>query len=160
MRKLVNLVWFFTFLGFFAALVLSYAFLPEQVGIHANDIGDADEFISKETFFYTALVVFAVSNMVYFFFIRMMDAIPATSGFYFKNDNFKENITGWFAAFITIINLFLIFATAYIALFNNQGDYQMSQFNYLVYIAPILIVFSLVWLAYIFANRHRRPVLE
>lgn len=156
MRKLVNLAWFFTFVGFFVALMLSYAFLPEQVGIHANRIGDADEFITKETFFYTGLIVFAVSNIIYFFFIRVMDAIPASSGFYFNNGYFKKNITGWFAGFVAIINLFLILATSYVALFNNQGDYQINQFNFLIYVAPVLAIGSVVWLIFIFKNRHRQ----
>lgn len=160
MRKFVNVAWFFTFLGFFAALMLSYTFLPEQVGVQANEIGDASIFITKESFFYTGLVVFAACNIICFFFIRMMDAIPASSGFYFRNEYFKDNITGWFAGFVTIINLFLMLAIVYIALFNHQGDYHISQFSALVYLPPILVILSLAWLAYIFHNRHRQVIEE
>lgn len=153
MRKLINLAWFFTFMAFFASLIISYAFLPEQVGIHADYEGVTDKFISKGVFFYVGLFGFAVSNLVFFFLVRVMDAVPATSGLYFRNRVFKDNITGWFGGFAAVINIFLIFGAAYIALFNNQGDYQMSQFNHLLYIAPILAICSLAWLVYIFLNR-------
>lgn len=153
MRKLVNLAWVFTFIAFFAALAFCYAFLPESVGIHADYKGVADEFVSRDTFFYTGLAAFVISNIIFLFLVRVMDSVPATSGFYFKNNSFKENITSWFGGLASVVNIFLFFAVTYITLFNNQDAYHVSQFNFLVYIAPILAVFSLFWLVFIFFSR-------
>lgn len=153
MRKLINLAWVFTFVAFLAALVICYAFLPESVGIHADDKGVPDEFVSRDTFFYVGLAAFVISNIIFLFLVRVMDAAPATSGLYFKNSSFKENITAWFGGLASVINIFLFFAATYIALFNNQGPYHISQFNFLVYIAPILAAFSLFWLIFIFLSR-------
>ena len=160
MQKLTNFAWVFSFLIFFAAFLLSYAYLPELVGIHATDAGVADEFISKETFFYSGLLIFVVCNLVAFFFSRVMNSIPYESGIYFRSEIYKDNILGWFAGFMAIVNIFLALGAAYITLFNNQDTSHISRFNSLVLIAPLLAVISLVWLAYIVRNRHQQPVLD
>ena len=153
MLKLFRLLWVITALAFFAALVLSYAFLPDRVGILADEEGIANEFVSKETFFYGALGIFVVINLLGSIFLGLLTAVPATSGFYFRSDDFKENITSWFSTFISIVNIFLTTATLYVSLFNNQGDYTISEFNFLIYIAPLLLAVSFLWLVYIIARR-------
>lgn len=119
----------------------------------ADDAGTASEFISKETFFYGALAIFVVVNLLGSVFLGVLSAVPATSGFYFKSETFKENIASWFSTFISVINIFLVTATLYISLFNNQGDYIISDFNFLIYIAPLLLAASLFWLVMIIARR-------
>ena len=153
MLKLFRLIWVLTAVVFFAALVLSYAFLPDRVGILADAEGIANEFVSKETFFYSALAIFVVTNLMGSVFIGVMNAVPSTSGLYFHSENFKESTTSWFSSFFAIINVFLITATLYVSLFNNQGDYTISEFNFLIYIAPLLLAASLFWLVFIVARR-------
>ncbi len=161
MRKLFNFTWFLTFIGFFAALLLSYAYLPEQVGIHTNYQGEVDEFIGRETFFYVGLVAFILSNLVYFFSIKLLEGIPAASSLHFRNERFKESIVSWLVSFAAVINLFFILGITYIALFNTQGgDFQMSRFSFLIYIAPVLGIGCVLWLIFIFLNRHNQPALE
>lgn len=159
MRKIFNLFWFFTFVLFFAALTLSYAYLPENIGIHADNTGAVDQFIKKEAFFYIGLIIFVVSNIVSFYFIRVLDSVPASTSFYFKNQSFKYKITNWFAGFVTMVNLFLVMAVSYIAIFNSQ-DYQIEKYNYLLYLIPVLFVVSMAWLAFIFTRRHHQLELE
>lgn len=153
MLKLFRLLWVLTAVVFFAALVLSYAFLPERVGILADAEGIANEFVSKETFFYSALAIFGVTNLLGSVFIGIMKAVPHTSGLYFHSENFKESTTSWLSSFFAIINVFLITATLYVSLFNNQGDFTISEFNFLIYIAPLLLAASLFWLVFIIARR-------
>lgn len=152
MRKLFNLSWFFTFVLFFAALTLSYAYLPENIGIHADNSGAADQFVKKETFFYAGLIIFVISNIVSFYFIRVLDSVPSSTSFYFKNPAFKSKITSWFAGFVTMVNLFLVIAVSYIAMFNSQA-YQIEKYNYLLYLIPVLFAGSMIWLILIFTSR-------
>lgn len=153
MLKVFKLLWVFTAIIFFAALVLSYAFLPDRVGVLADADGIANEFVSKETFFYSALAIFVVINLLGSVFLGVLTAVPSASGFYFRSEDFKESITSWFSTFVGIINVFLITATLYVSLFNNQGDYTISDFNFLIYIAPLLLAASLFWLVIIIARR-------
>jgi len=153
MLKFFRLLWVFTALAFFATLILSYAFLPERVGILADAEGIPNEFVSKATFFYSALGIFVVINLMGSVFLGVLSAVPDSSGFYFRSEEFKENITSWFSTFISIVNVFLITATLYVSLFNNQGDYTIGEFNYLIYIAPLLLAASFFWLVYIIVRR-------
>lgn len=159
MRKFVNVCWFLTFLLFFAALTLSYAYLPENIGIQADEFGTADRFISKETFFYAGLLLFVVSNVVSLYFKRVLDSVPAETDFYFQNENFKQQITAWFGGFVTMINLFLVMAVGYIAIFNSEA-LAIEDYNLLLFLIPLLLVGNLAWLAGIYAQRHRQQVLD
>ncbi len=158
MRKLVNFTWFLSFFGFFASLLISYAYLPERVGIHADSEGIADTFLTKENFFYIALAAFAVCNIIFFVLIRLMEAVPPSSALYFGNESFKDNILGWLGGLATVVNLFLTFGVAYVAIFNNQKSDDLMPFRSLVYVAPMLALLSLGWLVFIFLNRHRQAV--
>jgi hypothetical protein len=153
MLKFFRFLWVLTAVVFFAALVLSYAFLPDRVGILADAEGIANEFVSKETFFYSALASFIVVNLLGSVFIGVMNAVPSTSGLYFHSESFKESTTSWFSSFFAIINVFLITATLYVSLFNNQGDYTIFEFSFLIYMAPLLLSASLFWLVFIIARR-------
>ena len=153
MLRYFRLIWISTAIFFFAALILSYAFLPERVGILADEEGIANEFVSKETFFYSALAIFIVINLLGSFFLGILTAVPETSGLYFNSENFKESITSWFSSFIAIANVFLVTATLYVSLYNNQSDYTIDEFNFLIYVAPLLLVVSLVWLVFVIARR-------
>jgi len=153
MLKVFRLLWVFTAISFFAALVLSYAFLPDRVGVLADAQGTPTEFVSKATFFYGSLVIFAVVNLLASVFLGLLTAVPDSSGFYFGSESFKDSITSWFSTFIAIVNVFLITATLYVSLFNNQGDYTIDDFTFLIYVAPLLLVASFVWLAIIIVRR-------
>ncbi|MEK6480617.1 hypothetical protein WJR50_23940 [Catalinimonas sp. 4WD22] len=153
MLRFFRLLWVFTALIYFAALMLSYAYLPERVGIQADMEGVPNEFIERDTFFYFGLGFFIIANLLGSILLSVLTSVPETSGFYFRSENFKEGITSWLSSFIAIINIFLTSAVMYIALFNNQGDYRMSQFNWLIYVAPLLLLISLIWLVSIIIKR-------
>ncbi|WPP52345.1 hypothetical protein [Catalinimonas niigatensis] len=153
MLKFYRFFWVFTALAYFVALMLSYAYLPERVGIQTDDEGVVNEFIDRETFFYFGVGIFIVVNLLGSILLSVLNGIPDSSGFYFRSEEFKENITSWFSAFVAIINIFLICAVAYIAIFNNQGASGSFQFNWLIYVAPLFFVINLVWLVMIMIRR-------
>ncbi len=153
MLKLFRFLWILSALAYFAVLLLGYAYLPERVGIHADAEGIADQFVEKETFFYVGLGFFIVSNLLGSILLSVLTGIPESAGFYFRSESFKENVTSWFCSFIAVINAFLICAVTYISLFNNQGNYRISQFNWLIYVAPLLLLVNMVWLVVIIVKR-------
>ncbi|MEM8968910.1 MAG: hypothetical protein AAGE93_21010 [Bacteroidota bacterium] len=143
--KFVKIAWGFTFLGFLIALSLSYAFLPIEVGLQADSNGQPDQFINRETFFYLSLGTFVVVNIICLVFFRVLNALPASSTVFYRSILFKERIRDWFGAFTTVINIFLICIVSYLSLFNNQGDYQIGQFNWIMWVGPLLFAGVLVW---------------
>lgn len=143
--KFINTAWVFTFLGFLTVLSLGYASIPEQVAFHTDAQGAPDQFVARETFFYLALGIFAIVNIICFVFFRLLRDISPSSPVFYRSELFKERISAWFSSFITTINVFLICMVGYIALFNTQGDYHISQFNWIVFVGPVLFLVVAVW---------------
>ena len=144
--KFINLAWVFTFLGFLIVLSLSYASVPEQVAFHTDLQGQPDQFVNRETFFYLALGIFVVVNIICFIFARMLQTIPSTATLFYRSELFKQRISAWFSSFTTVINIFLICAVAYLSLFNTQGDYYIGQFYWILFVAPVLLASIVIWL--------------
>ena len=154
-KSFVNVAWVLTFIGFFAALIFSYAMLSERVAILTDTNGIGDEFVAKETFFYVALGLFTAFNMLSFIFLRVLTGMPVSSPFYAQNELFKERFAAWVGSFISAINVCLICAVAYILLFNTQEYGRIASFNYLIYIGPAFLLISLVWL-FMVLNRRKQ----
>lgn len=57
MNRLFKFFWVVSLVLYLVGLLLIYAFLPDQVGVQANEWGMPDTFISKENFFYLWLLV-------------------------------------------------------------------------------------------------------
>ena len=152
-KSLVNVAWVLTFIGFFAMLILSYAILPERVGISADSNGFASEFVTKEVFFYAALALFTVFNVLGFICLRVLASIPVGSPLYARNESFKEHFTACSGSVVAAINICLICAVAYLSLFNTRESGSISSFNYLVYIGPAFLLISLVWLFFVLNQR-------
>ena len=148
-QKFVNVAWVLTFVLFFVTLVLSYAFLPEQLSLYEGVT------ITRETFFYVALSLFAFVNVLALLLRRMLEALPVSSGMYAKNEAFKERVIAWFGGLITAVNVCLTTLVAYISLFNNQRGYSINSFNFIVYIGPVLLVLCIFWLFSVLSSRHQ-----
>lgn len=154
-KSLVNVIWVLTFIGFFALLILSYAVLPERVGILADSNGFANEFVTKEMFFYVALALFTAFNALGFICLRVLASIPVGSPLYARNEPFKERFTAWSGSLVAAVNVCMICAVAYLTLFNTRGSGSISSFNYLIYIGPACLLISLGWLFSVL-NRRRQ----
>lgn len=144
--KFAKVAWVLTFLGFLGALSLNYASVPEQVAIHTDGQGTPDQLVARETFFYLSLGLFVVVNVICFVFFRMLRTIPATSAVFYRSELFKERVGAWFSSFTTVINIFMICMVIYISLFNTQGDYRIEQFNWIVFVGPVLLAAIMLWL--------------
>ena len=150
--KFVNLTWVLTFILFFGVLMLSYAFWPDQLRVYEIVEGVA---ITREVFFYTALTLFVLVNLAAVVLRRMLEALPTSSDIYANNESFKERVTAWFGGLTSAVNVCLITLVAYISLFNNQADYSISSFNFLVYIGPALLLVCVFWFFSVLSSRRR-----
>ena len=150
--KFINVAWVFTFIGFLIVLSLSYASVPEQVAFHTDMQGAPDQFIARETFFYLALGIFVLVNIICFVFFRILRAMPADSPIFYRSELFKDRFSAWFSSFTTVINVFLVCMVAYVSLFNTQGDYYIGQFNWIVFVGPVLFGAVILWLLVLFLS--------
>ena len=151
-QKFVNLAWTLTFLLFFAVLMLAYAFWPEQLRVYEL-IAGLD--VTREVFFYGALSLFVLVNLAALLLRRMLEALPVASSVYARNEAFKERVINWFGGLVTAVNVCLITLVGYISLFNNQQDYAVSNFNFIVYIGPLLLLICVFWFFSVLSSRPR-----
>ena len=152
-KSFVNVAWVLTFVSFFTMLIFSYAVLPERVGILADPNGFANEFVTKEMFFYVVLALFTAFNVLGFICLRVLVSVPVSSLLYARNESFKERFTAWSGSLVAAINVCLICAVAYLTLFNTRENGSISSFNYLIYIGPVFLLTSLVWLFFVLNQR-------
>jgi len=122
---------------FLVALLIVYAFLPDPIGILFNENGLAIYEMSKDTFFYSVLFLFVISQIILILFKR---------GVMFKTKLKFSNIITWFQGFHLSINLFIILMLAFIGLANNAVDYTFSSIQFISYLAPLLVIVWLVML--------------
>ena len=151
-QKFVNLAWVLTFILFFGVLMLSYAFWPDQLRVYEIIAGLE---ITRDAFFYGALILFVLVNLAALVLRRMLEALPASSDIYAKNEAFKEHVIAWFGGLTSAVNVCLITLVGYISLFNNQADYTISDFNFLVYIGPVLLLVCVFWFFSVWSSRRR-----
>ena len=120
---------------FLVALLLVYAFLPDPLGILFNEDGSAIRDMAKNTFFYSVLFFFVISQIILMLF---------KNGRLFKRKMKHEHLIIWFQGFHLSINLFIILMLIFIGFANNAVDYSFSSIQFINYLAPLVVV---VWLA-------------
>jgi len=119
---------------FLVALLLVYAFLPDPLGLLFNEDGLAIREMSKNTFFYSTLFLFVISQIILILF---------KNGSLIKMKLKREYLNTWFQGFHLSINLFVILMLIFIGLANNAVDYSFSSIQFINYLAPLVV---LVWL--------------
>lgn len=116
------------------------------------------ETISKEVFFYSTLFLFVVANILIVSLSRVLETIPAVSSASgtpkFFNSGSKNAIIAWIKSFGFVINALFIFSLIYIGMLNNIENFQRSDFNFLFYLGPILVVIWLIALIGILSKKY------
>jgi hypothetical protein len=119
---------------FLLALLLVYAFLPDPLGILFDKNGSIVYDISKGAFFYTALFMYVIIQIILILFKR-------ESGI--KLNVQRPYLKTWFQGFHLAVNMFIILMLLFVGLANNAVDYSYGSIMFLVYLAPLIVV---VWL--------------
>lgn len=153
MSRNIRIVRTFSIIVYLGVLLYVYAYLPQQVGIDANEADEFSTFIDKETFFYFALGSFLLVNIIVVVFGNLMQLIPVNAQGFFTSQEFKERIHNWFSSFGLIINLFFLSAVAFIGFFNNADYYHISSFSIFAYLGQALIFIWIILFFYLLSKR-------
>ena len=136
MFKIITVFFSASIVLFLAVLMIVYAFMPESAGILFNDEGDRIQEISRDTFFYAALIGFVLFQLLFYLFIVNV----LNKRF---NTGKKINMSIWFKGMFLAINFYFILMLIFIGLANNAIDYTFTSIEYISFLGPGLIV---VWL--------------
>jgi hypothetical protein len=115
-------------------LMFCYVGLPETVAFVFDDSGKAAAFTNKQSFFYwTAGIVFLL-NIGTLFLKNTIEKVEFKKAYPHSlwansSENLKLEISGWFNAFLALINTYLIFVILGLNSINAKKD-QSLDFNY------------------------------
>ncbi len=143
--KILKVIWSFSLLGMLVVFMYVYASLPEKVVVSENSQTIT---LSKETVFYIALVLIAVSNALVF----------AVSRIYPEKD---EDFKAWFYGMVACANLFFVIGLSFISLYNSNEKYDFGRLGVIIYGSlGLLLMWATSWPVYRLAQRFfsKQPV--
>ncbi|MCL6258145.1 DNA topoisomerase IV [Aquiflexum sp. TKW24L] len=136
------LLFLFTFLYFYSAM-------PDVVAYELDENGYNSKEISKSTFFYIGIILFAVLNLVMVTVSKLIEN-KSTKTFrqlFPSGDIFRDYMLTWTYSFTAIINISLAILTLFIHTINNQNEISSGSYSLFFYLIPILFV---VWIIALF----------
>ena len=155
MIRFIKFGWYLSIAIFMIVLLWVYAYLPANVGYHANSYGLPDQFIPRENFFYFLLGLFIFTNVVIYLLYKLIQLqylrTPATENI--AGRAVKEDVAAWLLGFSATLNIFYILSMVYLSLFNNQEGIKLAYYGPVVFAGPLLIGIMLVVLLYIFFKK-------
>jgi hypothetical protein len=114
-----------------------YAFSPEMVGIVYSPEGEAVYEVSRNMFFYSAMILFMIFQLIFYLF--KVNVIRHR----FQGEK-GTKLGTWFRGMFLGVNVFFILMIIFIGLASNAVDYSFSSINYIALIGPVLILFWLL----------------
>jgi hypothetical protein len=154
--RFVKFAWVISVLLFLSVLLYVYAFIPEQIAIDGSN-GAVDRFVPKETFFYVALGIFIVANIVFMTLSKLLNEIPVRQGVnlvsLFKSESFKHKIVLWVISFLWILNVFFILTLVFLGLLNHPDGPQATNYTLFLYPGLLLLGFWLFILLFLIFRR-------
>lgn len=133
MIKAVKVLNTFSMLLFAAILLMVYAYLPINVDMNVTGMGG----MHKQSFFYNAIVLFLVFSIL----LRLIITVGLK--------RLPSMIHAWVSALIFILNFYLTTLIGFIGVWNNAASITPSDYSYLNYMGPVLLIFWLVGLIFL-----------
>ena len=131
--KILKVIWVFSMAATLASFMYVYAGLPENVVVNENPQTLA---LSRETFFYVALALIAISNALVFAVSRIFSE---------KESDFKT----WFYGLIACANLFFVIGLNFINLYNSNEKYDFARLGTIIYGSVVLmLLWAISWPVY------------
>ena len=143
-----------TILLFTGALIWSYAFMASQVSYRFDPAGDALGTANKDTYFFGAIAIFLLANVVCYYFTKVLQKINTTEdGVGIRNQYLKKDLITWIKGFAGVLNLFFSLILVFLGLMNMSSDYNIKTLGFYVFLGPILILVWFFYLAVILGKR-------
>jgi phage-related holin len=131
--KLFRGVWFLSVLVVFAALMYTYAGLPEHVVVQEEASGQIT--MGRDPLFYLVVAAIVVVNVMVYLIRKM----------YLADLDFRA----WFHGLVITINIFFVIALAHLALYNSTEYFDYSRIGFIIYGSVVLIVlWAVSWPVY------------
>lgn len=121
-------------IGLVFSLLNSYISYPGEVAVLFNSLGQATQYIDRETVFYGAVAIFLITNVLINSVARLIpklptDRIPVPPVWANHRDELNEILVNWFYALMASINTILGLSLMVLS-FLNRSDFRVDQYTY------------------------------
>ncbi len=122
------------------ASLYSYSLFGQDVGVHFNAQGLADEFMLKSDIFYVVVGLILVNNVLLLSVGRSLlkiqsELLPIPNQQIWANhrDELKEHIQNWIYSLVAMINTSIALTIFVLATVNNEFKFKIGDFGGLLY---------------------------
>jgi len=136
-------VWrMFSMIAVFGVSVYSYSLFSEDVGVHFDAAGKADEFIRKSEIFYIIVGLILMNNVLLMALGRQL--IPNRIEWAEQRDELNEHLRNWIFCLVAMINTLVAMTVFALATVNNEFIYKIADFEGLFYLVVGLLLIILI----------------
>jgi len=136
--KIFKAVWFLSMLAVMANLLYVYASLPEQV--YLGEEGAESLVVGRERFFYIAMVLISLSNVVVYLFSKKLTP--------------QEDFRTWLHGLVITLNIFFIIGLSFTSLYNSSENYDYTRIGFIIYSSVgLVLVWAFSWPVYSLAKK-------
>lgn len=154
MDKFIGFFRTVSYLLFLGALLWSYAYMVGQITYRFDTDGNPLFMVDKNTYFFSAMLIFIFANAVCAVFIQTLKKIKTSEeGVGLRNRSLKLDLITWTKGFAGVLNLFFVLVMFFLGLMNLAESKQSMTLGFYVYLGPILIVGWFFYLAYLLGKR-------
>lgn len=134
-------------LAVFGASIYSYSLFSNDVGVHFDASGKADEFMSKSDVFYIIVGLILVNNVLFTALGRQFTKLPShllpipqQAAWAAQRDEFNEHIINWIYCLVAMINTIIAMTVFALATVNNEFTFKIGDFEGLFYLVVVLLL--------------------
>lgn len=125
----------------FGASMYSYSLFGQEVGVHFNALGQADEFMLKSDIFYILVGLILTNNVLLLSVGRALLKLPSNvlpipnqTLWAEHREELNEHIRNWIYSLVAMINTSIALTIFALATVNNEFKFKIGDFNGLLYL--------------------------
>jgi uncharacterized membrane protein len=137
----------FSMIAVFVVSVYSYSLFGQDVGIHFDATGKADEFMRKSDVFYIVVGLILANNVLLMALGRQLlklpsDLLPIPNQVEWsaQRDELNEHLRNWIYCLVAMINTLVAMTVFALATVNNEFKYKIADFEGLFYLVVSLLL--------------------
>jgi hypothetical protein len=140
---------FISVLVFVLSFLYIYASLSDVVAYQLDENGGFLKSVSKETFFYSGIILFIILNVLMITPGKLIEnqSTPNLKRIFPKGERLSDLMLAWIYSFVGIVNISLMIMALFVHTINNQNEISSEQFSFFFYLIPILFV---IWITALF----------
>ena len=146
---------FLSVLLFIFSFLYIYSALNELVVLEISEEGEVVKSMSKNTFFYSGLVIFIILNVTLLTPAKLIEhqSTKNLKRLFPIGDEFRDYMLTWIYSFVGIINFSLSIMGLFVHSINNQNEISTGSFAFFFYLIPIFFVVWVIGLFWILLKK-------